>query len=52
MRMTCICVTHERPQFMAWLLYNFQKQSYKDKELLIVDSAKRPFSSQESYNDN
>lgn len=40
---SCLCVTHERPEFMPWLLWNFDRQTYPNKELIIVDSSKRPF---------
>ena len=40
---SCLCVTHERPEFMPWLLWNFERQTYPNKELIIVDSSERPF---------
>src|SRR5690606_18181691 len=36
---SCLCVTHERPAFREWLLWNFDKQSWPHKELIVVDSS-------------
>jgi len=38
MKIVCCCVTSDRPGFMPWLRWNFEKQTHKDKELLVVDS--------------
>jgi hypothetical protein len=40
---SCLCVTERRPAFMPWLLWNFDKQTYAAKELIIVDSSPEPF---------
>lgn len=39
MKISCLTVTHNRPEFMPWLLWNFDKQSHRDKELVVVDSS-------------
>ncbi|MBN1978941.1 MAG: glycosyltransferase [Anaerolineae bacterium] len=41
---SCICVTEGRPAFMPWLLWNFDRQHWFRRELLIVDSSPEPFS--------
>ena len=40
---SCLCVTHERAPFMPWLLWSFNRQSWSNKELLIVDSSRTPW---------
>jgi hypothetical protein len=46
---SCICVTENRPAFMPWLLWNFDRQRWPDRrcrskrELVIVDSSPEPF---------
>ena len=42
MKISYLCVTHERPQFIPWLLWNFERQTWPDKELIIVDSSETP----------
>lgn len=42
---SCLCVTENRPEFMPWLLWNFRRQKYADKELVIVDSSDSPYKS-------
>lgn len=42
---SCLCVTENRPAFMPWLLWNYGRQVYGRRELVIVDSSERPFSS-------
>lgn len=37
---SCLCVTGDRPAFMPWLLWNYQKQDYPFRELVIVDGSK------------
>lgn len=39
---SCLCVTEERRPFLPWLLWNYQKQDYVDRELIIVDSSPHP----------
>lgn len=45
MLVSCLCVTHERPEWMPWLLHQFEKQEGLhgiDTELVVVDSSKVP----------
>jgi len=35
----CACVTEDRPEFIPWLLWNYHKQTYVNKSLLIIDSS-------------
>jgi glycosyltransferase involved in cell wall biosynthesis len=42
MKISFLTVTHERPEFMPWLLFNFERQSHANKELIIVDSSAKP----------
>jgi hypothetical protein len=35
-------VTEDRPAFLPWLLWNYRKQDYEPRELVIVDSSRRP----------
>jgi len=39
---SCLCVTEGRAAFMPWLLWGFQRQTWPDKELVIVDSSPAP----------
>lgn len=32
-------MTEDRPEFMPWLLWNFDRQSYRERELVVVDSS-------------
>lgn len=41
---SCLCVTQDRPEFLPWLLWNYDRQNWSNKELVIVDSSERPFS--------
>lgn len=43
MKISYLCVTQDRPEFMPWLLWNFRRQAHSDKELIIVDASERPF---------
>lgn len=47
---SCLCVTENRPEFIPWLLWNFRRQKYADKELVIVDSSERPYKPSRSSN--
>lgn len=38
MRVACLCVTHERPQWLPWVVHQFRKQTYDHTLLIIVDS--------------
>ena len=40
--MSCLCVTEDRPAFFPWLLWNYRKQDYRARELVIVDSSGEP----------
>lgn len=40
---SCLCVTDNRPAFMAWLLWNFDRQTWQERELIIVDSSAKPY---------
>lgn len=39
---TCLCVTENRPAFVPWLLWNYDRQSWPRRELVIVDSSDPP----------
>jgi glycosyltransferase involved in cell wall biosynthesis len=39
---SCLCVTQNRPEFIPWLLWNFDRQEWKRRELVIVDSSNEP----------
>lgn len=36
---SCLCVTEGRQAFAPWLAWNFEKQTYREKELVIIDSS-------------
>jgi hypothetical protein len=38
---SCLCVTENRPAFMPWLLWSFDRQTWPAKELVIIDSSAR-----------
>jgi len=40
---SCLCVTENRPAFMPWLLWCFDRQHWPSRELVIVDSSPTPF---------
>lgn len=42
MKISILTVTENRPEFMPWLLWNFERQNWPDKELIIVDSGAGP----------
>jgi len=42
---SCLCVTEDRAAFMPWLLWNFDRQTWLRRELVIVDSSSLPFES-------
>jgi hypothetical protein len=42
---SCLCVTEGRAAFMPWLLWNFDRQTWPRKELVILDSSPVPFES-------
>ncbi|HEY5958960.1 MAG TPA: glycosyltransferase family A protein, partial [Polyangiaceae bacterium] len=39
---SCLCVTENRQAFMPWLLWNFDRQTWRKRELIIVDSSDPP----------
>lgn len=44
---SCLCVTHERHEFMPWVEHQFYKQaSLASAELIIVDSSEKPWVSE------
>ena len=57
MKIAALTITHERPAFMPWLIWNFEKQTYGDKHLIVVDSSQPPLTTNRSdvtviYTDN
>jgi glycosyltransferase involved in cell wall biosynthesis len=47
MKIAALAITHERPAFMPWLLWNYSKQTYGDKHLIIVDSSPAPLATKQ-----
>jgi hypothetical protein len=41
---SCLCVTENRHAFMPWLLWGYDRQAWKRRELVIVDSSDPPVS--------
>ncbi|HVR19919.1 MAG TPA: glycosyltransferase family A protein [Polyangiaceae bacterium] len=39
---SCLCVTENRHAFLPWLLWGFDRQTWKRRELVIVDSSDPP----------
>ena len=39
---SCLCVTEGRSAFLPWLLWNYRKQDYEPRELVIVDGSEAP----------
>lgn len=39
---SCLCVTENRHAFIPWLLWNFDRQTWRKRELIIVDSSNPP----------
>jgi FkbM family methyltransferase len=39
---SCLCVTENRPAFADWVRWNFEKQDYAQRELVVVDSSDGP----------
>lgn len=57
MKIAALTITHERPAFMPWLLWNFEKQTHEDKHLIVVDSSQPPLTTKRGdvtvvYTDN
>lgn len=42
MKISVLTVTQDRPEFLPWLLWNYERQKWADKELILVDSSKKP----------
>lgn len=40
---SCLCVTEARTEFMPWVLWCFNRQTWPEKELVIIDSSYKPF---------
>lgn len=43
---SCLCVTEDRTCFMSWLLWCFDRQTWRHKELVIIDSSSAPYVSE------
>jgi hypothetical protein len=39
---SCLCVTENRHAFVPWLLWGFDRQTWKRRELVVVDSSDPP----------
>ncbi|MEN8130204.1 MAG: glycosyltransferase family A protein [Pseudomonadota bacterium] len=39
---SCLCVTEGRPEFMPWLLWCYDRQSWVNRELVVIDSSLEP----------
>lgn len=39
---SCLCVTEDRSEFLPWLLWSFDRQSWRRRELIVVDSSREP----------
>jgi glycosyltransferase involved in cell wall biosynthesis len=39
---SCLCVTENRDPFIPWLLWSFERQTLRSKELIVIDSSERP----------
>ena len=39
MKISCLAITENRPEFAQWLAWNYNKQDYRNKELVLVASA-------------
>lgn len=42
MKISVLTVTENRPEFLPWLLWNYERLDWKDKELVLVDSSEKP----------
>jgi hypothetical protein len=40
---SCLCVTEGRSAFIPWLLWGYDRQTWRDRELIIVDSSPAPW---------
>lgn len=43
-KISCLCITYNRPEFHDFLLWNFNKQTIADKELVVIDGSSENFS--------
>jgi hypothetical protein len=39
MKISCLAITEDRPEFMPWLVWNYAKQDWPDKKLIVVDTS-------------
>ena len=44
---SCLCVTEDREAFIPWLLWCFDRQTWSNRELVIIDSSNVPLPSPE-----
>ena len=44
---SCLCVTENRAAFMPWLVWSFERQTWPNKELVVVDSSQSPLENSE-----
>lgn len=40
---SCLCVTENRAPFMPWLLWCYDRQTWRNKELIVIESSPEPF---------
>ena len=40
---SCLCVTENRQAFMPWLLWCFDRQTWTQRELVVIDSSDEPW---------
>ena len=40
---SCLCVTKNKPEFFSQAIDDFKKQTYTDKELVLVTDEKNPY---------
>lgn len=38
----CLCITENRPEWMPWVVWQFDRQTIQQKRLIIVDSSRFP----------
>jgi hypothetical protein len=43
--LTSLCITENRPAFLPWLLWNYDKQTWANRKLVIVDRSHAPYRS-------
>ncbi len=42
-KVSCLCITENRQPFMDWLLWSYDRQTYPQRELIVVDSSMEPW---------